>query len=216
MVLVLANEVDADYRYFVDALAGLLGDAEVYDYPTRGGRPDLDGVDAVVVSGSTAGVYERDDRAWIDDEAALVREAVERRIPTLGVCFGHQLVNDALGGAVEHRGLTAELVRADLAADPLFDGVAPVVPAVHGDHVVEPGDGMEPIAAADYYPHLGTRHRDRPVWTVQYHPEFTDALLPRVADDFGFAEDDHSFADVTARRTLDNFVRLADEYRDDD
>jgi GMP synthase (glutamine-hydrolysing) len=212
MLLVLSNEVDPDYRYFVDELVSLLPESRFYDYPAAGGRPDLAGVDGVVVSGSTAGVYERDDEPWMESEAALLRDLVAEEIPTLGICFGHQIVNHALGGSVEHRGLTSRLVRADLADDPIFAGVNPTIPSVHGDHVVERGDGLEPIAATDYYPNFATRHRDAPLWTMQYHPEFTTELLPRVDADFGFDEAGLSWEDVTAVRTLENFVRLAAQF----
>jgi len=67
----------------------------------------------------------------------VVRELIERETPTLGICFGPQLVNDALGGRVEHRGVRAGLAAAEFDDDPLFEGVPPVVPAVHGDIVVE-------------------------------------------------------------------------------
>jgi GMP synthase (glutamine-hydrolysing) len=210
MLLVCDTEVDPDaYGYLPRALRDLLPAHEHYHYPTRGGEPSLDGVDAVVITGSTAGVYEADERPWIDSATAFVRRLVAQGVPTLGVCFGHQLVNGALGGRVEHRGLTAELVDADLADDPLFDGVAPTLPMVHGDHVTRAGDGMEPIAAADYYPLLATRHADAPVWTTQYHPEFTADLLPAIERDFGW-EGSRDFADVTTVRTVANFLRLAD------
>ena len=209
MLLVCDTEVDHDaYGYLPRALRGLLPDHEQYHVPTRGETPPLDGVDAVVVTGSTAGVYEADDRPWIHRAAAFVQRVVDREIPTLGVCFGHQLVNDALGGRVEHRGPTARLVEADLADDPLFRGVSPTLPMVHGDHVTHTGDGMEPIASAGYYPYLATRHVDAPVWTTQYHPEFTADLLPRIERDFGW-EGTRDFADVTTERTVTNFCRLA-------
>ncbi|WP_158057519.1 type 1 glutamine amidotransferase [Halorussus halophilus] len=211
MLLVLENEVDPETRYFVPEIRRYLEDSAVYTYADEGGQPSLEGVDGVVVSGSTAGVYEREAYPWMDDEIALVHELVEREIPTLGVCFGHQLVNTALGGRVEHHGLTNELVRANLDADPLFDGVNDVIPAVHGDHVVERGDGMEPIASTDYYENFATRHRDAPVWTVQYHPEFTSNLLPRIEADFGWQENDRSFEDVSVEQTLRNFEALANE-----
>jgi GMP synthase (glutamine-hydrolysing) len=208
MLLVLENEVDPDYRYFVRAMESFLPEHEVYDYVAADEPPSLSNVDSVIVAGSTAGVYERDEYPWMDDEAALVRELVERGVPTLGVCFGHQLVNHALGGRVEHRGLTNELVRADLADDPLFDSVSPVVPAVHGDHVVEPGDGMEPIGATEYNMYFATRHRDVPLWTTQFHPEFTDELSPKITDDFGWEKNELSFADVNGHRVFENFVEL--------
>lgn len=211
MLLVLENEVDPDSRYFVPEIVRYLSEYEVYTYADEGGQPSLAGVDGVVISGSTAGVYDREDYPWMAEQADLVRELVEREIPTLGICFGHQIVNHALGGRVEHRGPTHRLVRADLADDPVFEGVGDVIPMVHGDHVVERGDGMERIGSADYYPNLATRHRDAPVWTVQYHPEFTDRLLGRVREDFGWTETDLSFSDVRVEETLRNFDRLAGE-----
>ncbi|KAB1186718.1 MULTISPECIES: type 1 glutamine amidotransferase [Haloferax] len=199
--------------YFTDALADLALDGRdgvVHSLPSDG-LPSLSDVDAVVVTGSTAGVYEADERPWIDDGRRLVRELVAREIPTLGVCFGHQLVNDALGGTVEAGDQKRGLVDVDLADDPVFEGIASTIPMVHGDYVVEPGKRMETIASADYYDHLATRHESAPVWTVQYHPEFTAALFDRIADDFGWPEDDsdRDFDDVTAVNTVENFAALA-------
>ncbi|WP_255196848.1 type 1 glutamine amidotransferase [Halorarius litoreus] len=210
MILVLENEVDPEVRYFVDELTEYLPDHRVYDYVAAGTRPDIDDVDAVIVAGSTAGVYEAADHAWIDDEAAFVRDLVSMGMPTLGVCFGHQLVNEALGGRVEHRGFTNELVEVELADDPLFEGVSSVLPAVHGDHVVSTGDGMELIASAPHNRAFATRHRDAPVWTVQFHPEFTEVLCEPIRADFGWQENEYDFADVTGQRVLSNFTRLAD------
>ncbi|SDM01920.1 GMP synthase (glutamine-hydrolysing) [Halogranum gelatinilyticum] len=219
MLLVLENEVDRDKRYFVPEIVRYLPQHRVHDV-AHGDVPDIEGVvgdgggdsdvDGVILSGSTAGVYESADYPWMDELRTLVRDLVAHEIPTLGVCFGHQLVNDALGGSVEHRGLTAELVDVDLADDPLFAGVGSRIPMVHGDHVTALGDGMESIAEADYYPNLASRHEDAPLWTVQYHPEFTDRLLPNIARDFGWqgAED---FSGVSVERTFANFARLAEK-----
>ena len=212
-VVVCRNEVDPAHAYHCDALSASFPDAVDLDY-AAGERPDLGELDAVVLTGSTAGVYEADDRPWIRDARRLVRRAVDREVPLLGVCFGHQLVNDALGGRVEHRGLTARLVDADVADDPLFAGVEPTFPMVHGDHVTELGEGMEAIASADYYPLLASRHADAPVWTTQYHPEFTGDFLSRIERDFGW-EGARDFGDVTAARTVENFLRLADVDGDD-
>ncbi len=210
MLLVLENEVNSDYRYFVRSMESFLPDHEVYDYVAADEPPSLSNADGVIVAGSTAGVYERNENPWMDEEAALVRELVEREVPTLGVCFGHQLVNYALGGSVEHHGLTNELVRVDLADDPLFDGVSPVVPAVHGDHVAELGDGMVPIGSTAYNEYFATRHRDVPLWTTQFHPEFTDELYPKIAADFGWEENGLSFDEVNGERVFENFVELVD------
>lgn len=209
MLLVLENEVDPEYRYFVPAIREFLPEVRVHDVVNDGGHPALDDADGVIVAGSTAGIYEHAAHPWMAEEAAFVRELVASEVPTLGVCFGHQLINEALGGRVEHRGLVAELVEASLEDDPLFSGVGATLPALHGDHVVEPGDDLRPIARAPHCPLFGTRHREVPVWTVQFHPEFTRSLLPNIRADFGWDGVAGAFDAVTGYRVLENFHRLA-------
>jgi GMP synthase (glutamine-hydrolysing) len=212
---VVWNEVDPDCAYHCDAVSARFPDAEVVDF-VAGERVPLSDADGVVLTGSTAGVYERGSRPWIADQEALVRDLVEREIPTLGVCFGHQVANAALGGTVEHVGTTARLVAADLADDPLFDGVAPVVVSLHGDAVTDPGTDVEVIAAADHAAVFGTRHRSAPLWTVQFHPELTETHRDRIAADFGWEPGEYSFDDVDAGGVFENFRRfVADHQRGD-
>jgi GMP synthase (glutamine-hydrolysing) len=205
---VVRNEVRPDCEYHCDALASHFPAAEEVDF-VAGERIPLASADGVVLTGSTAGVYESDSHGWITEQEALVRELVEREVPTLGVCFGHQVVNSALGGTVEHVGTTAAVVDASLADDPLFDGVAPAVVSLHGDVVTEPGDGMDVIASADHAHVFATRHRTAPLWTVQFHPEITAEHRDRLVEDFEWEADADAFADVTAERVLTNFAALA-------
>lgn len=209
-IAVVRNEPDPDHAFHCDALAGHVPGAVEVAYPT-GERPDLDAVDAVVLSGSSAGVYEGDEHPWIDDEQALVRELVDRGVPTLGVCFGHQLANAALGGAVGAEEMRAGLVEADLADDPLFDGVGPVVPVAHGDVVTATGDGMELLGSAPYYDAFATRHETAPLWSVQFHPEFTAGIEATLRAQYDWDDGGRSLGDVTAVRVLENFARLVEE-----
>ena len=63
--------------------------------------PDLADYDALWVMGGPMDVWEEDDHPWMKAEKAAIREAViERKMPYLGLCLGHQLLADALGGAV--------------------------------------------------------------------------------------------------------------------
>ena len=207
-VYVVRCEPEPDRAYHCDALAAQIPGAAEIDFPA-GERFEPAAADAVVLSGSTAGVYERDEHSWIAEQEALVRDLHERGVPTLGVCFGHQVVNAALGGTVRRVGLTAGLVEAELGDVPLFDGVEPVVPAIHEDAVTERGEGMERIATAEHAPNFGTRHREAPLWTVQFHPEITATHRERLREGFDWRAGDHSFTDVSATRLLRNFRALA-------
>jgi len=206
---VVHNEVDPGCTYHCEALASRFPTAEEVDF-VADERVPLDDADGVVLTGSTAGVYETDRHPWIAEQEAVVRELVDREIPTLGVCFGHQVANSALGGTVESVGTTATLVDATFADDPLFDGVDPVVVSLHGDAVTEPGDGMEIIASAEHTRVFGTRHRTAPLWTVQFHPEITATHRDRLVADFDWTPSSFSFADVTAGRIFENFRSLVD------
>lgn len=70
---------------------------------------------------------------------------------------------------------------------------------------------MEIIASADRARVFGTARRSAPLWTVQFHPELTDAHRDQLVEDFGWQTEQFSFGDVTAVRIFENFVSLATE-----
>ncbi|HYT95631.1 MAG TPA: glutamine-hydrolyzing GMP synthase, partial [Gemmataceae bacterium] len=96
-------------------------------------------------------------------------------IPILGICYGMQLACQALGGAVKPSG-SREFGRAHcrvLENDTLFAGVPEetIVWMSHGDQVQAVAGDFVPLASTDTCPIAAVRHRSRPVFGLQFHPE---------------------------------------------
>lgn len=107
--LLKAGAVVEDYQptygdfdsMFARLFERVLPDATLEVFHVRDGHyPDaIDANDGYVITGSADSVY--DDAPWIDDLTAFVRQLVAARVKTLGVCFGHQIIAQALDGKAE-------------------------------------------------------------------------------------------------------------------
>ncbi len=98
-------------------------------------------------------------------------------IPILGICYGMQLVCQSLGGAVES-GRSREYGRAEcriLQENDLLRGLpgAFQVWMSHGDQVTSISDDFVALAATGNCPLAAVRHRKRPLYGLQFHPEVT-------------------------------------------
>ena len=142
--------------------------------------PPFEGYDALMVMGGPMDVWQEDEHPWLVAEKAAIREAVqERGLPYFGLCLGHQLLGEALGGAVGPME-TPEVGILDVAlteegqADPLFEGIAPTGKALqwHGAAVTEAPPGAAVLAASPLCPIQAIRV-GRAAYGIQYHVELT-------------------------------------------
>lgn len=118
---------------------------------TPGAKPKaLHGIDAVkpdllVVLGGPMGVYETAQHPYLAEEMRMIKERVAKRLPTLGICLGAQLIAAALGarvypGKVKEIGWAPVVLTAEGQDSPLallgigaVEGTAPAVLHWHGD-----------------------------------------------------------------------------------
>lgn len=193
-------------------------DASVVEYvANEGDLPDGADIDGAVVTGSRASVYW--DEPWIDATRTWVREVLEADVPVLGVCWGHQLLADALGGEVE--GMDRyEIGYREVHHDgtsPLFEDIDRTFTAfqTHSDEVVQLPPDARVVAESDVSIQA---YEGAGYWGVQFHPEYdreTARLVTQAKDEIDpdrkrralqSITDEHVKAAGQSKLVLENFV----------
>jgi GMP synthase (glutamine-hydrolysing) len=140
--------------------------------------------DGWLITGSRHGVYEK--LPWMLQLEQLIRDAVKARIPVVGICFGHQIMAEALGGKVEKsaKGWGLGLHDYEVRQAPAWmDGAPPrmTIPAVHQDQVVTKPEGAEVIASSDFCDFAALAYDDIGL-SFQGHPEFSESYQRDLMD----------------------------------
>jgi GMP synthase (glutamine-hydrolysing) len=137
---------------------------------------------AIIPMGGNAHAWDEDGVPALRAERLLLRDAVERGVPVLGICLGGQLLARALGGEVraadEPEIGWQEIVPTENARDdPVFrllDSRAGVYQWHHD--VFEPPHGSTVLATSEAVPNQAFRVDGTEAWGIQFHPEATPAL----------------------------------------
>ncbi|MGI9493741.1 MAG: type 1 glutamine amidotransferase, partial [Geminicoccaceae bacterium] len=144
------DELQAEHGDYPDMFARWLADPaftfETYPVVDKVFPDSPDACDAWLITGSKHGAYE--DHDWIPPLEKLIRQASAAGIPVVGICFGHQIMAQALGGKVEKFSGGWSVGVEDYAIEGIGDNV--LINAWHQDQVVDlPGTasvvGSSPI-----------------------------------------------------------------------
>ena len=130
--------------------------------------------DGWIVTGSPHGVYE--DHSWIPKVSDLINDIYRSKIPIFGVCFGHQLIAQALGGHVEKSikgwGLGLHTYEINNKTDYMGNLTEEVTLNIcHQDQVLQVPEGATIYASSEFCENAGFYINDK-VLTMQAHPEF--------------------------------------------
>ncbi len=195
----VAAPLGAQYGQYVDMFTRLLGgtgmrfEYRAYRVYTDEFPPALDSCDAYIVSGSRRSAYE--DLPWIDRLSEFLRALYAARRRAVGICFGHQLIGQALGGRAEKAaqgwGLgrhVAQILETTPWMQPAADSYA--LYAVHQDQVTALPPGARRLATSAHCENA-MFVLDDVLLGVQAHPEFErDYARTLTANKRGIAPDD--------------------------
>jgi len=154
--------------------AGFSFDYSTFDVRDNDFPASAKDCDAWIVTGSKANVYE--DLPWMRRLKSLILEIHDADLPTVGICFGHQIIAEAFGGDVNKypNGWGVGLHRYEMVpgVEGLDAGKAEfTLSAMHQDQVLVKPDSAKVLAYSSFCPFAVLQYDTR-ILTFQAHPEF--------------------------------------------
>jgi len=180
------GRLSEDFPRYPDMFMSLIGAAdaslafETVALLDGAALPAPSACEAILITGSPFGVC--DDTPWMNPLREFIRNAFAARTPMIGVCFGHQIIADAMGGDVRKSpkgwGVGRHAYGIREVRSWMADAGASVSLSVsHQDQVIAPPASAVTLASSAHTDHAMLAYRDAPVISIQGHPEFSDAFV---------------------------------------
>jgi GMP synthase (glutamine-hydrolysing) len=188
--------------------------------------PPVDALSSVIITGSHGMVTENE--AWMQVLVSWIPKVLERNIPLLGICFGHQLLAKAMGGYADYHPQGREIgtVSVKLSPEGRQDRLLGYLPdefyahTTHAQTIIKLPEHALNLAANTFEAHHAFRLGDS-AWGVQFHPEFSaDIMNAYINEQAGTLQrEGHDVAELTAticntdaaNRLLKRFMAIVQE-----
>lgn len=174
----VSEDLEAEHgsypQMFERFLAGRGFDFDTYPVVDNVFPGDIHAADGWLVTGSRHGAYE--DHAWIPPLEDFIRQAYAAGVPLAGVCFGHQIMAQALGGKVEKFGGKWGVGNTEYKHN---DGSTSKLLALHQDQVVVKPPEATVTATSGFCKFAGLSYKGKAM-SIQPHPEFTPEYMEKL------------------------------------
>lgn len=180
-----------DFEDWTARFMGLaVGEYVIFDAVNSSELPLGDAFSAVVITGSHSMVSDRE--PWSERLGRWTRGLVEKQVPLLGICYGHQLLAYAMGGVVDYhpKGIEIGTVNVRLSCRARCDSLFSTMPATftahvtHRQSVLKLPESAVLLAGNFFEPHHAFRVGPC-AWGVQFHPEYDAKVMHSYIDEQG-------------------------------
>ena len=169
-------------------ISGTQADRECFitSSPFKGEKlPETENLSGIIITGSPMMITENPE--WLKSVSGWLRESFTKKIPTLGICFGHQLIALTLGGKIEFHPHGTEIgtvkinLRPGALKNPLFYNIPDQIYAhvVHSQSIKKLPVEAEILAYNDFESHHAFVINSH-IWGVQFHPEFDKEITKTI------------------------------------
>ncbi len=199
--------------FFIKCFSEKPEDCIILSAQVQPSYPDLEKISGIIVTGASE--YVTDKTAWMMHLQDLIVKAHNISTPLLGICFGHQIIGEALGGKVDYyaNGEFGIIEVNKHSEEPVLGNKLPskfYAYASHSQSIITLPHGAISLASSNNEPNHIVYFGNK-TWGMQFHPEFTHKIMKvylQASKQYGElgSMNEKTSAENTGRFILDSFL----------